>query len=105
MGKLMEAEKEIDYTGLVMDDMYEILTTHKNPWPARYTRLKKLEFLDKMLSYLKERELYEKCNGIDKMKEKIKNERVSESIIWWTMIVVRVHRTQIACHCTCSISD
>jgi hypothetical protein len=66
----------VDYTGLVVKDMYEILTTQRNPWPGQYTKLKKLEFLDKMLVYLRDKQMYEMCDGIHKMKEEIKNERI-----------------------------
>lgn len=80
MGKVMnnhESDKEhdpSDYADIVIKDMHEILTSHRNPWPAQYTRLKKLEFLDKMLDYLMEREMFEMCAGVQKMKEGILNE-------------------------------
>lgn len=69
-----DPNETIDYTKIVIEDMYTILTTQKNPWPSRYTKLKKLEFLDKMLTYLKSQQMYEMCSGIQKMKENIINE-------------------------------
>ena len=79
MSEGLEQNVDVDYTGLVMQDMYEILTTQRNPWPAKYTKLKKLEFLDKMLDYLKEEQKYEMCEGIQKMKDRIKNESVTKN--------------------------
>tara|TARA_R110000822_G_scaffold25937_1_gene78442 strand:+ start:296 stop:583 length:288 start_codon:yes stop_codon:yes gene_type:complete len=69
----------VDYTSLVITDMYDIITTRPNPWSSKYTKLKKLEFLDKMLVYLKENQLYEMCAGIQKVKEDIINERIIKS--------------------------
>lgn len=69
----------MDYTKLVIEDMYEILSTTDNPWPKKFTRLKKLEFLDKMLNYLKEHEMFEMCRGVEKMKEVIINESIHKS--------------------------
>lgn len=67
-------EEEIDYTGLVIKDMYTILTTQPDPWPKTYTKIRKLEFIDKMIRYLTDNEEYEMCDGMKKMKDKILTE-------------------------------
>ncbi len=71
--------KPMDYTKLVMEDMYGILISQRNPWPVKYTKLKKLEFLDKMLKYLKSNQLYEMCAGVELMRKKVINESVSKN--------------------------
>lgn len=71
--------ENIDYTDMVIADMYEILTIHKNPWPSNFTKRKKLEFLDKIIAYLTDTEQFEKCKVLIRMKEKIANESISKN--------------------------
>jgi len=71
-------KQEVDYTDLVITDMYVILTTHKNPWPSNFTKLKKMEFLDKMIAYLEDSQRYEECAKLMIMKEKVANEFIGK---------------------------
>lgn len=75
----MNQNQSVDYTDLVIMDMYEILTTHKQPWPKNFTRLKKLEFLDKIMDYLTQTQRYEQCKVLTELKERIMNEPISKS--------------------------
>lgn len=74
-----DGDMEDDYTDLVIRDMYEVLTTSRNPWPSNYTSEKKIAFLDKMLKHLKGFEMFELCAGIQKIKGDIKNERTTKN--------------------------
>lgn len=74
----MMEQKELDYTDMVIMDMYTILTTHKNPWPTNFTKLKKLEFMDKIIEYLKDNQKYEECGVLTKMRERIANEPIGK---------------------------
>lgn len=69
----------IDYTDVVIQDMCEILITHKNPWPSDFTKRKKLEFLDKIIAYLTDTQQYERCGILTDMKERIVNEPINKS--------------------------
>lgn len=71
-------EQDVDYTEMVIHDMYAVLTTQDNPWPGTYTKAKKLEFIDRMLEYLQLNEDFEKCTDLQKMKKEIINETVNK---------------------------
>jgi hypothetical protein len=64
-----------DYTDIIMDDVYDLLISYKNPWPKNYTKVQKLEFLDKLISYFEENEYYEKCDKIKYIKQRIKDDK------------------------------
>jgi len=67
----MNSESEIDYTAIIIKDMYTILTTHKNYWPKNYTAKDKIKYLDKLLEHLAQNEMFEMCAGIKKIKKEI----------------------------------
>lgn len=62
-------KSDVDYTDLVIMDTYAILTTHKNPWPSNFTRLRKLELIDKMIEYMTETQRYEECSVLTKIRD------------------------------------
>jgi len=69
-----------DYTEIIMDDVYELLINYKNPWPRNYTKVQKLEFLDKLISYFEDNQYYEKCDKIKHIKQRVKDDkRISKS--------------------------
>lgn len=74
----MNQNQDVDYTDLVIADMCDILMSHKNPWPKNFTKLKKLEFLDKIILYLTETQQYELCANIVAMKERILDESIGK---------------------------
>lgn len=56
--------EQAQYTNMVFDDLYEVLTKDKNPWPRNYTRARKVKLLDEMEAHFKERDEFEKCKTI-----------------------------------------
>ena len=70
-------EEEIDFTELIIHDMYDVLTMNDDPYPDTYTDEMKLEFIDKLLSYLLDKDEYEMCATLQGMKRDIKNEYVN----------------------------
>jgi hypothetical protein len=65
--------RETDYTLLVAEDTYELLTSVPNPWPRGFTRHKKVEFIDLLLDFLEERQQYERCERLRKLREDVLN--------------------------------
>ena len=56
--------EQVQYTNMVFDDLYQVLTKDKNPWPKNYTRARKVKLLDEMEVHFRERDEYEKCKMI-----------------------------------------
>lgn len=60
---------------ILVDEMYSILTKSEDiPWPSRYTKENKIEYLELLIENLEELEHYDKCAPIKTLLQKIQNE-------------------------------
>ncbi len=69
--------KELDmdnYLDLTLREVYEVLTSSSDPWPNRFKTNKKIKFIDQLILYFQEREEYERCAKLLKIKNRVTNE-------------------------------
>ncbi len=69
--------KELDmdnYLDLTLREVYEVLTSSSDPWPNRFQPNKKIKFIDQLILYFQEREEYERCAKLLKIKNRVTNE-------------------------------
>lgn len=66
-------KQEIKYIDTVMEHVYGILNKPYTPWPKNFKSADKLQVIDAHLEYWQDREDYEKCIKLKKMKESIIN--------------------------------
>ena len=60
-----------DYLELTLKEAYEVLTSNTDPWPNSFQSKKKLKFIDQLISYFQEREEYERCAELLKIKNQV----------------------------------
>ena len=69
--------KELDmdnYLDLTLREVYDVLTSSSDPWPNRFQSNKKIKFIDQLILYFQEREEYERCAKLLKIKNRVTNE-------------------------------
>jgi hypothetical protein len=69
-------DDQMNYSDIVMDDLYSILTNNPQPFPKNYTKKMKLEFIDEVIDYFTRQQMYEKCAALQKIREGILNENI-----------------------------
>jgi len=71
---IMTHEAMEDYLDMTLIDAYEVLTSNKDPWPNSFAPKRKIKFIDQLISYFQEREEYERCAELLKIKNTVTNE-------------------------------
>ncbi len=68
-------QKAMDnYLELTLKEAYKVLTSNSDPWPNSFQPTKKIKFIDQLISYFQEREEYERCAELLKIKNAVTNE-------------------------------
>lgn len=62
---------ENKYFDITMDEVYELLTHNKNPWPKNFSKVRKLQLLDNIIEYYQEQEYFERCTILIKLRETV----------------------------------
>jgi len=71
----MLKELEMDnYIDLTLREVYEVLTSSTDPWPNKFKTNKKIKFIDQLIIYFQEREEYERCAKLLKIKNRVTDE-------------------------------
>jgi len=68
MGKNMK-----NYLDLTLIETYKVLISDANPWPNTFSVKKKIKMIDQLIEYFTEREEYEKCAELVKLKNQVTN--------------------------------
>jgi len=63
-----------NYLELTLKEAYEVLTSNTDPWPNNFQPDKKIKFIDQLISYFQEREEYERCAELLKIKNIVTDE-------------------------------
>lgn len=66
-------------TEIALSDIMTLLETDKNPWPRGYTRVQKIQFLEKMMHYYEEKQEFSECAKVKKMIDGVINEKVIQT--------------------------
>jgi hypothetical protein len=66
MGKNMK-----NYLDLTLIETYKVLVSDTDPWPRTFEPKKKIKLIDQMIEYFTEREEYERCAKLVKVKEQV----------------------------------
>ena len=66
MGKNMK-----NYLDLTLIETYKVLVSDTNPWPKKFQPEKKIQLIDQMIDFFTEREEYERCAKLVKVKEQV----------------------------------
>jgi len=70
----MSQEALDNYLDLSLKEAYEVLTSNKDPWPNSFQPTKKIKFIDQLIAYFQEKEEYERCAELLKIKNTVTNE-------------------------------
>lgn len=70
----MTQEAIDNYLELTLNEAYEVLTSNIDPWPNSFEPDKKRKFIDQLISYFQDREEYERCAELLKIKNTVTNE-------------------------------
>jgi len=63
-----------NYLDLTLREVYDVLTSSSDPWPNRFQSNKKIKFIDQLILYFQEREEYERCAELLKIKKQVTDE-------------------------------
>jgi len=70
----MTQEAIDNYLELTLNEAYKVLTSNMDPWPNSFEPYKKRKFIDQLISYFQDREEYERCAELLKIKNTVTNE-------------------------------
>jgi len=70
----MSQEALDNYLDLSLKEAYDVLTSNKDPWPNSFQPTKKIKFIDQLIAYFQEKEEYERCAELLKIKNTVTNE-------------------------------
>ncbi len=70
----MTQEAMDNYLDMTLREAYYVLTSTDDPWPNSFQPTKKIKFIDQLISYFQEREDYERCAVLLKIKNTVTNE-------------------------------
>ena len=48
------------YFDITMDEVYDLLSHHKNPWPNTFSKARKLQLLDNIIEYTQVNEQFDR---------------------------------------------
>tara|TARA_Y100000310_G_C20456344_1_gene703246 strand:- start:245 stop:514 length:270 start_codon:yes stop_codon:yes gene_type:complete len=71
---LMSGNLMKNYLDLTLVETYKVLTSGVNPWPSTFRSYKKVKLIDQLIQYFQDREEYEKCAELVKIKNKVTDE-------------------------------
>ena len=63
-----------NYLDLTLREVYDIITSDDDPWPNTFETKKKIKFIQQLMDYFQEREEYERCAELLKIKKQVTNE-------------------------------
>ena len=63
-----------NYLHMTLKEAYQVLTSNNDPWPNSFHPVKKIKFIDQLISYFQEKEEYERCAELLKIKKQVTNE-------------------------------
>lgn len=72
----MKILEDSNYDELVFDDLFEVIQKSKTPWPKQYTRAQKLKFLNSLEKHFVDRDDFEKCKVVVKIKNIVLKEKI-----------------------------
>ena len=64
-----------NYLDLTVDEVYDVIT-NINVWPRDFTKEMKIKFINQMINHFEEREEYEKCAKLLKIKKECVNSKI-----------------------------
>ena len=64
-----------NYLDQALDEIFKVITEHKNPWPSHFTKAQKLDFIDTLIDHYTTKEEYENCSDLTELKTKLQNAR------------------------------
>lgn len=67
-----------DYSDIIIEDIFHLLKENKNPWPRRFSKKQKLEFLDNLIENYEEKQEFEKCSILKGIKTEVINQRLKK---------------------------
>jgi len=70
----MTQEAMDNYLELTLKEAYEVLTSNTDPWPNSFQPDKKIKFIDQLILYFQEKEEYERCAELLKIKNTVTDE-------------------------------
>ena len=70
----MTKEAMDNYLHMTLREAYYVLTSTDDPWPNSFQPTKKIKFIDSLISYFQDREDYERCAVLLKIKNTVTNE-------------------------------
>jgi len=70
----MTQEAMDNYLDMTLKEAYYVLTSTDDPWPNSFQPTKKIKFIDQLISYFQDREDYERCAVLLKIKNTVTNE-------------------------------
>jgi hypothetical protein len=70
----MSQEALNNYLELTLKEAYQVLTSNSDPWPNSFQPTKKIKFIDQLIAYFQEREEYERCAELLKIKNTVTDE-------------------------------
>ena len=70
----MTQEAMDNYLHMTLKEAYVVLTSTEDPWPNSFQPTRKIKFIDQLISYFQEREEYERCAELLKIKNQVTNE-------------------------------
>ena len=70
----MTQEAMDNYLDMTLKEAYYVLTSTDDPWPNSFQPTKKLKFIDQLISYFQDREDYERCAVLLKIKNTVTDE-------------------------------
>lgn len=60
-----------NYLDLTLIETYKVIVSDIDPWPKQFQPKKKIKLIDQMIEYFTEREEYERCAKLVKVKEQV----------------------------------
>ena len=70
----MTQEAIDNYLELTLNEAYKVLTSNMDPWPNSFQPDKKIKFIDQLILYFQEKEEYERCAELLKIKNTVTDE-------------------------------
>lgn len=68
---------ENKYFNVTMDEVYDLLTHHKNPWPSSFSKARKLQLLDNIIEYYTEHEEFERCAVLTALRNRLLKQTIT----------------------------
>ena len=63
-----------NYLDMTLNEAYQVLTSNTDPWPHTFQSAKKIKFIDQLIQYFQDKEEYERCAELLKIKNQVTDE-------------------------------